>query len=92
MITPTLCQTIWLLLLLIVTYIYLFDQKEGYWNSPYDDWIDGLGEINPYTLYGQRRGSSYDLRGDVPIPVHNVGPWLNSSYAPLRNKPLFMVS
>lgn len=38
------------------------------------------------------RNMSYDLRGDVPIPRTYVGPWNNSSYAPIVNKPLWLVS
>ncbi len=38
------------------------------------------------------RNMSYDLRGDVPIPMTYVGPWNISSYAPVVNKSLWLVS
>ena len=42
---------------------------------------------------GTTRNMSYDLRGDIPIPIGPVGPWLNSPrQAPIVNKPLWMVS
>ena len=44
------------------------------------------------TQIGTTRNMSYDLRGDVPIPYTDVGPWLNSPHVPIYNKPLYLVS
>ena len=55
--------------------------------------------LSTYTEYpfwniqiGTKRNMSYDLRGDIPIPMHYVGPWLNSPHIPIYNKPLYLVS
>ena len=57
-----------------------------YWRYPY---------YYPFWNYSSRstRNMSYDLRGDIPIPPNtSLSPWLNSSLAPIYNKPLWMVS
>lgn len=38
------------------------------------------------------RGMSYDLRGDVPITQYPIGPWNVSSWSPVQNKPLYLIS
>lgn len=37
-----------------------------------------------------RRNMSYDLRGDIPIPYHQVSPWNNPEVGPIYNRPLIM--
>jgi predicted PurR-regulated permease PerM len=44
------------------------------------------------TQIGSTRNMSYDLRGDIPLKWSYTGPWLNSSWFPIHNKPLWLVS
>ena len=48
----------------------------------------------PYWGYqtGTTRNMSYDLRGDIPIPYHQVSPWNQPTSFPIQNKPLYLVS
>lgn len=73
---------------------YTPNEKEYYYTntSPYD-------YTNTYTHFpfwnmqlGSKRGMSYDLRGDVPIPYYYQFPFNMSSRIPIRNKPLYLVS
>jgi hypothetical protein len=84
-------------IVVIILFIRQYITKESFYSYylPY-----------PYSTYSRRypyygiwwqptrstRGMSYDLRGDVPIPSTYIGPWNISSYAPIRNKPLALVS
>jgi len=60
-----------------------------------DFWYRPYG-LNMYTNFpfwntqiGTTRNMSYDLRGDIPIPRGQTGPWLNSSReGPIMNRPL----
>ena len=85
-----------LIIILSLTVFYLFyllsNEKIEYYNR----FAQSNSYNMPYYPWGMStrstRGMSYDLRGDPFIPRQYVGPWLNSSLTPIRNKPLWMVS
>ena len=85
-----------LLFVLLYTNINILEHYNEYDLGEYD--LDNyyLSQSTQFpfwnTQIGTTRNMSYDLRGDIPIPRYNVGPWLNSSTTPIYNKPLYLVS
>ena len=73
-----------LLLLLVLLNMDKTDHYAPYLNNPYNpyDFYD------PYFGVRHTRGMSYDLRGDVPIPMSYVGPFNVSERAPPINNVL----
>ena len=68
--------------------LLLFMLAFAFYNAIYEGFI----VLPPYWNIPTRhtRGMSYDIRGDVPIPSYDVGPWNNSSWAPVSRMPEFM--
>ena len=43
-----------------------------------DAWLASRGLLPWWNSTRSTRNMSYDLRGDVPVPVYNTGPWWRS--------------
>jgi len=89
---------LWILLVIILGLAYLFINKTIEQYAPYPYSLHSYLFPRPiWQIWNiptrSTRNMSYDLRGDpFHVPNYYVSPWLYSSYFPIQNKPLWMVS
>lgn len=77
-------------------YVSITDTPYQRYGTEYESLHDP--HLQTYTNYpfwnlqvGSKRGMSYDLRGDIPIPYRQFA-WNNGTRIPIRNKPLAVIS
>jgi len=70
-----------------------YHQYNNKYEQQYDPYFDTHTNF-PFwnSQLGSKRGMSYDLRGDVPIPYSMQFPFNMGTRTPIINKPLYLAS